>query len=275
MSLEQFILSRISQFQEKYDDIFTKSLNVYGIDKNDTLSINYTECFLGEKYYLITFNEQNQEKFEQIKLQLIECLNNNQSITVSFLKKQLFLLSNLKLCQNIQQQISRLKIHCMYFLGQFNQINSFSEVDFNIKDININKLLKQMNNLFCIAYNTENFELVPQQFQDIYIRSNEELIQTFILIIYQIIIRLKAIDLKNKIFFGLDNNNKRLIYLQIQTECYPQLKFEMEQNPLFQKIQRRVCPNLEIHLINQTLKLLVYKNLESLEKIRKIQEEII
>ncbi|CAD8116802.1 unnamed protein product [Paramecium sonneborni] len=275
ISLEQFILSRISHFQENYDYIFTKKLNVYGIDQNDTLSINYTECFLGEKYYLITFNEQNQEQSEKIKLQLIECLNKNQSITISFLKKQLYLLSNLKQCQNIQQQISKLKIHCMYFLGQFNQINSFSEVDLNIKDINISKLLKQINILFCNAYNTKNFELVPQEYQDIYIRSNEELIQTFILIIYQIIIRLKALDLKNKIFYGLDRNNQRLIYIKIQTECCTQLKFELEQNPLFQKIQRRVCPNIEIHLINMTLKLLVYKNQETLENIRKIQEEII
>ncbi|CAD8081053.1 unnamed protein product [Paramecium primaurelia] len=277
ISLEQFILSRISQFQEKFDYLFTKSFNIIGLDQNDHLNINYTEFFLGEKYYLITFNRSNLEleQFQKIKDQFIECLNSNQSVTLSFLKKQLFQLSNLKLSQNVQQQISKLKLHCMYFLGQFNQINSFSEVDFNIKDINISKLLKQITNLFCNAYNTQNFELVSLEFQDIFIKSNEELIQTFILIIYQIIIRLKAIDLKNIISFGLEYSDNKLIYIQIQTECYLELKFELEQNPLFQKIQRRLCPNLEIHIIHKTLKLFLYQNQEALEQIRKIQEEII
>ncbi|CAD8192234.1 unnamed protein product [Paramecium octaurelia] len=276
-SLEQFILQRIPKFKEEFDYFFTKSFNVTGLDLKDHLNINYTECFLGEKYYLITFNGQNleQQQFERIQEQLMECLNSNQSITVSFLKKQLFQLSNLKLSQNVQQQISKLKLHCMYFLGQFNQVNSFAEVDFRLKDINVSKLLKQMTHLFCNAYNTQNFELVSLEFQDIYIKSNEELLQTFILIIYQMIIRLKSIDLKNIIQFGVDYKNNQLIFIQFQTECYSQLKFELEQNPLFKKIQRRLCPNLEIHIINNTLKLFLYQNQEALEQIRKIQEEII
>ncbi|CAK87573.1 unnamed protein product (macronuclear) [Paramecium tetraurelia] len=285
ISLEQFILSRISKFKEKFDYFFTKSFNVTGLDLNDHLNINYTECFLGEKYYLITFNGQHleQQQFQTIQEQFMECLNSNQSITVSFLKKQLFQLSNLKFNQNIQQQISKLKLHCMYFLGQFKQVNSFAEVDFHLKDINMSKLMKQITYLFCNAYNTQNFELVSLDFQDIYIKSNEELIQTFILIIYQMIIRLKSIDLKNIIQFGVDYRDNQLIFIQIQTECYSQLKFELEQNPLFKKIQRRLCPNLEIHIINnskqspniQALKLFLYQNQEALEQIRKIQEEII
>ena len=49
-------MSRKSVFQEKFDYIFTQNLIENGLDKNDTLNINYTECFLGEKYYQITFN---------------------------------------------------------------------------------------------------------------------------------------------------------------------------------------------------------------------------
>ncbi|CAD8124246.1 unnamed protein product [Paramecium sonneborni] len=274
-SLEQFILSR-NNLYDNNNHYFTQNLILqYSDQKQTTLNLNYTECFLGEQYYLITFNDKKYDYLADINSSLISCINRNQQLTISFLKKQLHQISQVMISKNQLQLLAKLKIHCMYFLGQFLQINSFSSIDQNIKDINLTKLLQLLVSLYCNAYKPIQIELLSDEYNDFFIKSNEELIQTFFQIICQLLIRLKANELKNQLIFGQDQNNTKLFYFIVRTECYEEFKRQLQNNPFFQKIQRRLCPNLDILTQNQSLKFCLYKNYQSLEEIRELEDEII
>ncbi|CAD8119599.1 unnamed protein product [Paramecium sonneborni] len=275
-SLEQYILSRNNLKDYNHNHYFTQNLNLQYFDhKSNLISLNYSECFLGEKYYLITFNEKKYDYLTDINNSLITCINRNQELTISFLRKQLHLISSAMIQKNQLQQLAKSKIHTMYFLGQFLQINSFSQIDPNIKDINLTKLLQLLVNLYCIAYKPIQIELQSDEHNDFYIKSNEELIQTFFQILCQLLIRLKANVLKNQLIFGQDQNNRKLFYIIIRTECYQEFRSQLYSNPFFQKIQRRLCPNLDILIQNQSVKFYLYKNYQPLEEIRELEDEII
>ncbi|CAD8108364.1 unnamed protein product [Paramecium primaurelia] len=275
-SLEQYILSRNNLFDNNQNYYYSQNLIVQNLDNNKSpLNLNYVECFLGQKYYLITFNENKYDYLESINNSLIACINRNQQLTISFLKKQLNQICTIMTSKMQIQLLAKLKIHCMYFLGQFLQINSFSTIDHKIKDINLTKLLQLMVNLYCNAYQPIQIELQSDEYCDFYIQSNEELIQTFFQILCQLLIRLKANELRNQIIFGQDQENPKLFYVIVRTECYEEYKRQLENNPFFQKIQRRLCPNLSILTLNQSVKFYLYKNYQPLEEIRELEDEII
>ncbi|CAD8206067.1 unnamed protein product [Paramecium octaurelia] len=275
-SLEQYILSRNDLNSNNYNHYYAQNLIVYNVDNDQSsIDINYVECFLGQKYYLITFNENKYDCLERINNSLITCINRNQQLTISFLKKQLNQISTIMTTKSQIQLLAKLKIHCMYFLGQFLQVNSFSQIDRNIKDINLTKLLQLMVNLYCNAYQPIQIELQSDEYYDFYIQSNEELIQTFFQILCQLLIRLKANQTRNQLIFGQDQSTTKLFYIVVRTECYQEYKIQLQNNPFFQKIQRRLCPNLDILAQNQSVKLYLYKNYQPLEEMREFEDEII
>ncbi|CAD8093329.1 unnamed protein product [Paramecium primaurelia] len=280
-NLEFYILNR-TRICNDYKKIY---LNYLRIQKHNEDSeskktlIRLSDFYLGQKVFLIVFDQHEQKirQLQNLKDALIQGINQHQNLTLNFLKKQLILLQNaINSKNNIIDYIYKLKIHYMYFIGKYTQCNSFQEIDEKIKEINITEMIKNLIHIYGIAYKHIQIEFSSNSFQDIYGFNNESLLNIFLVILLQTLVRLYSNG--KTIFVHLtyikDNSEFQLIKISILLDKIEQFKQKLIFNQLFQKIQVRLSPKVDILTSENSCQFLIYKNLQQLNEIRILEEEI-
>ncbi|CAD8206334.1 unnamed protein product [Paramecium pentaurelia] len=280
-NLEQYLVTRsrtgsdykkIHQFQLRLQ----RNVSIYGTKK---YIIRFSDFYLREHVFLIVF-DQHEEKLrvlDKVKTALIQGINQHQNLTINFLQKQIQLLQTLMISNNSMSIIYKMKIHCMYFIGKYKQCNSFQEIEQKIIQINITDMIKGLIHLYCMAYQTIQIEFSSSTFEDIYVFSNEQILNIFLVIIFQTLIRLCQNG--KTVFVHISEINKQsdleLIKISILFSQSEELKQKLLYNQLFYKIQVRLSPKVDILSYDNTCQFEIYKDLNQLNAIRMLEEEIL
>ncbi|CAD8084000.1 unnamed protein product [Paramecium sonneborni] len=279
-NLEQYILNRKRSFND-YQKIFLHNLRIQRNDEDleqKKTIIRLSDFYLGQQVFLIVF-DQNEQKIRQLtklKDALIQGINQHQNLTLNFLKKQLILMQNAILSKNTPEHIYMLKIHCMYFIGKYTQCNSFQDIEEKLQQINFTEMVKEMIHIYRMAYRNIQIEFSSNSFVDIYAFSNQQLLQIFLVILFQTFVRLNSNG--KTIFVHLtdtkSNSEFQLIKVGIIFDQAQDFKQKLINNQLFYKIQVRLSPKVDIITSENCCQFLIYKNLEKLNEIRVLEEEI-
>ncbi|CAD8045004.1 unnamed protein product [Paramecium primaurelia] len=280
-NLEQYLVTR-SRTCSDYKKIFQFQLRIqrneqiYGTKK---YIIRFSDFYLREQVFLIVFDQHEQKIriLEKVKTALIQGINQHQNLTINFLQKQQQLLQNLIVSNNSISTIYKMKIHCMYFIGKYTQCNSFQEIEQQIIQINITDMIKGLIHIYCMAYKTIQIEFSSSTFEDIYIFSNEQLLNIFLVIIFQTLVRIFQNGKTVFIHISETNNQQdlELIKISVLFNKSEELKQKLVYNQLFYKIQVRLSPKVDIVSNDNSCHFEIYKDLNLLNAIRMLEEDIV
>ncbi|CAD8124247.1 unnamed protein product [Paramecium sonneborni] len=280
-NLEQYLVTR-SRTCSDYKKIYQFQLriqrneSIYGTKK---FIIRFSDFYLREQVFLIVFDQHEQKVriLEKVKTALIQGINQHQSLTINFLQKQQQLIQNLIISNNSLCTIYKMKIHCMYFIGKYTQCNSFQEIEQKIISINITEMIKELIQIYCMAYKQIQIEFSSSTFEEISIFSNEQLLNIFLVIIFQTLIRLCQNGKTVFVHVSEINTQKdlELIKISVLFNKSEELKQKLVYNSLFYKIQVRLSPKVDIISDNNSCHFEIYKDLNQLNAIRMLEEDLI
>ncbi|CAD8119600.1 unnamed protein product [Paramecium sonneborni] len=280
-NLEQYLVTR-SRTCSDYTKIYQFQLRIqrneqiYGTKK---YVIRFSDFYLREQVFLIVFDQHEQKirTLEKVKTALIQGINQHQNLTINFLEKQLQLIQNIIISNNYISTIYKMKIHCMYFIGKYTQCNSFQEIEQKIIQINITDMIKGLIHIYCMAYKQIQIEFSSTTFEDIYIFSNEQLLNIFLVIIFQTLIRIFQNGKTVFVHISEINTQKdlELIKISILFNNSEELKQKLVFNSLFYKIQVRLSPKVDIVYNDNACHFEIYKDLNQLNAIRILEEDLI
>ncbi|CAD8180163.1 unnamed protein product [Paramecium pentaurelia] len=279
-NLEQYILNRTRSCSD-YKKIFLHSLRIQRFDQESESKktvIRLSDFYLGQQVFLIEFDQHEQKirQLSKLKDALIQGINQHQNLTINFLKKQLNLMQNAINSKNTIEHIYKLKIHCMYFIGKYTQCNSFQDIEEKIQQINITEMVKDLIHTYSMAYKHIQIEFSSNSFEDIYGLTNQQLLNIFLVILFQTFVRLNSNG--KTIFVHLadtkSNSEFQLIKISILFDKTEEFKQKLINNQLFYKIQVRLSPKVDIINLENSSQFLIYKNLQQLNDIRMLEEEI-